>query len=317
MPDDARAFENELAEQIAAHENRVRAIVEQTPAASELTEGRTDRERTRGVAVRRLGNAVRALQQIARGERRWRELAGQARQGWERSQHLSWTLAMSARQVASQEARRFARTDTMKDDLQQAGFVGLLRAARRFEPSKGVRFTTYARWWVQAEVKEALNRARVVRVPGNAEHLRQKLRAELEAQVARDEPASVARAAAAVDVDPDTANRLLALDLPQSLDQPWGDEEGRLGHDHVADDAAPAPDEQVAQLEDVERLNEAVETLPERDAYVVRQRHGVGPGNDDRRTLADIGEELGVSAQRVRQIQKRAERSLRDALQDG
>ncbi len=315
MPDEARALENEIAKQIAAEEARVRDLVEGTPAEPELTEGRTRRERTRGVATRRLGCAVRKLQEVATRNREWRQVARDASAGWERSQRLSWTLAMSAKRVAEQEARRFEQATVSREDLAQAGFVGLLEAARRFEPSKGIRFATYARWWVQAEVKDALNRSRLLRVPGNAEHQRQKLRRELEAQAARDEPISVQRAAAAVDIDVDTAQRLLALDRPRSLDATWGDDEdGRRGHEALADDATPRPDEVVADRERAARLTEALHTLEDRDAFVLRQRHGIGPGTDGARTLTDVGEELGVSAQRVRQLQKRGERRLREML---
>lgn len=311
MPEESRALENELANQIATEEERLRSLVEQTPASSVLTEGRTARERTRGVATRRLGSAVKKLREIARRQRKWRDTAQAAAAGWERSQRLAWTLAMSAKRVAEQEARRFERPSVSRDDLEQAGFVGLLRAARRFEPSKGVRFSTYARWWVQAEVKDALNRSRLLRIPGNAEHLRQKLRKELEAQAERDEPISVRRAAETLDIETDTAQRLLALDQPRSLDATWGDDhEGRMGHEALADEATPTPDEVAERREATARVTDALESLDDRDAFVVRERHGIGPGSPEGRTLSDIGEALGVSAQRVRQLQKRGERQL-------
>ena len=106
-------------------------------------------------------------------------IAVQASRHWDEAESLRWQLAMSAMRIARGEARKLACSLMAEEDLVQEGYIGLLRAARRFDPDRGIRFTTYARWWVRAQMTRALETAgRMVRLPGGAvEQLRSLQRA--------------------------------------------------------------------------------------------------------------------------------------------
>ena len=88
---------------------------------------------------------------------------------WQRAEELRWRLAMSGRRIAHGEARKLAGPFMDEEDLVQEGYIGLLRAAKRFDPDRGIRFSTYARWWVRAQMTRAIDHTgRPVRLPGCA-----------------------------------------------------------------------------------------------------------------------------------------------------
>jgi len=209
-------------------------------------------------------------------------------------------------------ARKYGRSAMPMLDLVQEGNTGLIRAVEKFDYAKGFKFSTYATWWVrQAITRGIAQQARVVRLPVHVvEELNQigSARRTLERQLGRDpEPEEIA---AELDI---TVERV--LDLMNwgrdhvSLDTPV-DEDGdtSLG-DLVARETTPGPDSAFLDVESRRRLDELVDLLDERSADIVRSRYGLVDGRQEK--LAEIGARHGVSAERVRQLEREALAQLR------
>ncbi|MCM2293330.1 RNA polymerase factor sigma-32 [Allorhizobium sp. BGMRC 0089] len=235
-------------------------------------------------------------------------------------------IALSHMRLVIAMASRFRGFGLPLSDLIQEGYIGLLEAAARFEPSRDVRFSTYAGWWIRASMQDYILRNWSIVRGGtsssqkalffNLRRLRAKLAQgdrQLTDRAIHEEIATALKVSIA-DVQAMDA-RLSRSDT--SLQAPISSqgEEGGERLDMLASDE-PTPDEQVSEIIDSERWNGwlkvAMTKLNPRESRIIEARRLT----EDCATLEELGEELGISKERVRQIETRALEKLRSALAD-
>jgi RNA polymerase primary sigma factor len=208
------------------------------------------------------------------------------------------------RLVVSQ-ARRYQGHGLAMEDLVQEGMLGLIRAVEKFDWRRGFKFSTYGTLWIRQAIQRGLqNHGRTIRVPVHVAQRQVKVRkieSDLNTKLGREPTDEEIAAVAELTVDDVAELRELSRGLT-SLDQPIGDDgETALG-DLLASER-PEPVEEIAESDRDNRVHEIVGQLPEAERNVIRLRFGLA--GDEPRTLRQVGSELGISAERARELESR------------
>jgi RNA polymerase primary sigma factor len=209
-------------------------------------------------------------------------------------------------------ARRYIGRGVALLDLIQEGNLGLMKAVEKFEYQRGFRFSTYATWWIRQSIVRAIaDQGRTIRVPVHmVDRLRQVYKASQDMEQQLGRPPTAEELGIQMDLDSEKIRWMLQVSQPPlSLETPVGEEEeGELGM-YVEDVAAPSPAQTTYENMLRERVDEVLATLTPREARVLRLRFGLG--QDRTYTLEEVGQKFGLTRERIRQIEGKALRRLR------
>jgi RNA polymerase primary sigma factor len=250
-------------------------------------------------------------EELARGNtlaRRREELRRFIEDGWLAREHL---ITANSRLVIS-VAKKYMGRGVPFLDLIQEGNIGLIRAAKKFDYRRGYKFSTYATWWIRQAVTRAIaDQGRTIRVPVHmGDQINKLLRTQhqLTQRLGRDP--SILELASALDVPPKKVENMIKVARrPLSLETPTDDEEDSVLGDFIQDNDSPAPDDTATYNLLREHLAEVLDSLPPREVRILQLRYGLLDGQTY--TLEGVGRKMGVTRERVRQIEAQALSRLR------
>ncbi|MBN1200408.1 MAG: sigma-70 family RNA polymerase sigma factor [Anaerolineae bacterium] len=226
-------------------------------------------------------------------------------------------LIMANTRLVISIAKKYQGRGLPLSDLIQEGNLGLMKAVDRFDPDRGVRLSTYATWWIRQSIARAAgDRGRTIRLPINQGQRWGRLRRASEqlAQQLGREP-TYDELAKETDLTAEQVEMtLLAAREPVQLDELIGDEENRPRADLVADQESELPEEATARQLLIESISFLLGALPSREARIIRLRFGLETG--DTHSMSQIGQLMGYSRERIRQLQHTALAKLRQLQQE-
>ncbi len=209
-------------------------------------------------------------------------------------------------------AKKYSNRGLQFLDLIQEGNMGLMKAVDKFEYRRGYKFSTYATWWIRQAITRAIaDQARTIRIPVHMIETINKLiriSRSLVQEIGR-EPTSE-EIAKKMDMPVSKVRKIIKIaQEPISLETPIGEEEDSHLGDFIEDKVMPSPPDTVIHINLREQIEEALKSLTEREAKVLKMRFGLGDGNEH--TLEEVGQQFKVTRERIRQIEAKALRKLK------
>jgi len=261
--------------------------------------------------AQRIERGRMAREELAKGkvtQRRRTELRRLIEDGWAAREHL---ITANSRLVIS-VAKKYMGRGVPFLDLIQEGNIGLIRATKKFDYRRGHKFSTYATWWIRQAVTRAIaDQGRTIRVPVHmGDQINKLLRIQHQLTQRLGREPSVEELANALEVPPKKVENMIQVARrPLSLETPTDDEEDSVLGDFIEDDEAPPPDDTATYHLLREHLGEVMNGLPPREVRILQLRYGLLDGQAY--TLEEVGRKMGVTRERVRQIEAQALSRLR------
>jgi len=264
---------------------------------------------------------VELSQRIERGRMSREELAGSRvnkkrkgdlrdliEDGWDAREHL---VTANSRLVIS-VAKKYMGRGVPFLDLIQEGNIGLIRATKKFDYRRGHKFSTYATWWIRQAVTRAIaDQGRTIRVPVHmGDQINKLLRTQHQLTQKLGRNPTVEELAETLGVIPKKVENMIKVSRrPLSLETPTDNEDDSVLGDFIEDDEIPAPDETATYNLLKEHLEQVMDSLPPREVRILQLRYGLLDGQAY--TLEEVGRKMGVTRERVRQIEAQALSRLR------
>ncbi|MEJ2012867.1 MAG: sigma-70 family RNA polymerase sigma factor [Anaerolineales bacterium] len=261
--------------------------------------------------AKRIERGREAREELARAyvpPKKRKALQREIEDGWAAREHL---ITANSRLVIS-VAKKYMGRGVPFLDLIQEGNIGLIRAAKKFDYRRGHKFSTYATWWIRQAVTRAIaDQGRTIRVPVHmGDQINRLLRVSHQLTQNFGREPSTEELAQVLDVSPKKVENMIQVARrPLSLETPTDEEDDSVLGDFIQDEDSPAPAQVVTQNLLREDLKDVLNTLPPREVRILQLRYGLLDGQSY--TLEEVGRKMGVTRERVRQIEAQALSRLR------